>query len=580
MSETSLATVDAQGRIVALAPLGPAGSVGVGAPARQNPNLVSAVYAPDGTLKSRYEHPTDLVLGNLTCLGPRRGQTFSQAMSWGEVAALSEAEAVARLGWALEATGLVAAVPADAGVSTLRGRPGAVDTLPGWVRALADPRRRQSARAALVREVFYNDNAKLAHGDLRPDQRTALAALASSLGIAPAEVTLAQAGTAYLPHAAFTLATRQSRHGATEANYGLSLAAAGIVGRTPEESAALARLAAEVVGAPWSSQRLPWNTCVGASEFCRATCLVVAGSNTMGANAAEVIAPFRAKWWKTLLLRLDPAAAFRLMVGAMMEAAGYRLDPREPLRRTPPSDAESESALVAWRSNVYSDIPWEWLVPEFYAWADYHMPRLRFYDYTKIGLRHPRPSPNYHLVLSWAGDNDDDLVRWIARGGNVALVFFHHLAKFKGRNDVQMARVPLKRYKDKGAFSLPKSIVIAGAELPVLDATQNDARFLDPQGICAGLVWLPPISNAATEAAGRFRIAATREEFFAPEPEKKINRFAVPVQRVQTGDGGEAFIASVVPDQTPMVDGADAVQQQLVPLRARRNPRPNNRRTT
>lgn len=327
------------------------------------------------------------------------------------------------------------------------------------------------------------------------------------------------------------------------------------------------------MGAPWSSQRIAWNTCVGASEFCRATCLVVAGSNTMGGNAANVVAPFRAKWWKTLLLRLDPAAAFRLMVAAMMEAGGYLLGPAETLRRTPEDVASEADSLVAWRSNVYSDIPWEWMVPEFYAWAAGHLPRLRFYDYTKIGLRHPHPSPNYQLTLSWAGDNDDDLVRWIARGGNVALVFFHHLAKFAGRDDVQMARVPLKRYKDKGAFALPRSIVIAGMELPVLDATQNDARFLDPQGICAGLVWLPPVSNAATEAAGRFRIAATSEEFFSRTPTKKVNRFAVPVQRVQTGDGGEAFIASVVPDQTPMVDGADAVQQQLVPLRARRNGR-------
>jgi len=80
---------------------------------------------------------------------------------------------------------------------------------------------------------------------------------------------------------------------------------------------------------------------------------------------------------------------------------------------------------------------------------------VQFYDYTKVLGRKVAGIPNYHLTFSKADGNDSDVAKAIASGMNVAAVF------------------------DK----LPESYM----GKTVVDADEDDLRFLDPKGVVLGL---------------------------------------------------------------------------------------------
>jgi len=82
-------------------------------------------------------------------------------------------------------------------------------------------------------------------------------------------------------------------------------------------------------------------------------------------------------------------------------------------------------------------------------------PDVQFYDYTKVLGRKVSKYKNYHLTFSAADGNDADVAEAIKQGMNVAMVF------------------------DK----LPESYM--GRE--VINADEHDLRFLDKQGVIAGL---------------------------------------------------------------------------------------------
>jgi len=82
-------------------------------------------------------------------------------------------------------------------------------------------------------------------------------------------------------------------------------------------------------------------------------------------------------------------------------------------------------------------------------------PTVQFYDYTKVLGRKVAQYSNYHLTFSAADGNDADVARAIAQGYNIAMVF------------------------DK----LPEAYM----GLPVINADEDDLRFLDPKGSIAGL---------------------------------------------------------------------------------------------
>ena len=116
--------------------------------------------------------------------------------------------------------------------------------------------------------------------------------------------------------------------------------------------------------------------------------------------------------------------------------------------------AERLGLKPVFRLNGTSDLSWE-----KYTIHDKNLfelfPNVQFYDYTKVLGRKVSKYKNYHLTFSAADGNDADVAGAIAQGMNIAMVF------------------------DK----LPESFM----GLPVINADDTDLRFLDPQGVIAGL---------------------------------------------------------------------------------------------
>jgi len=106
------------------------------------------------------------------------------------------------------------------------------------------------------------------------------------------------------------------------------------------------------------------------------------------------------------------------------------------------------------RLNGTSDLAWEkYTINEHNLFELF--PDVQFYDYTKVLGRKVARYKNYHLTFSAADGNEGDVASAIAQGMNVAAVFDRLPATYMGR--------------------------------PVINADDTDLRFLDPQGVIAGL---------------------------------------------------------------------------------------------
>ena len=103
------------------------------------------------------------------------------------------------------------------------------------------------------------------------------------------------------------------------------------------------------------------------------------------------------------------------------------------------------------RLNGTSDIRWEMIPVLGVASIMDAFPMVQFYDYTKIPNRRDVPA-NYHLTFSRSETNHQDV---ILSQYNVAVVFDVLPATYLGR--------------------------------PVVDGTETDLRFLDPQNVVVGL---------------------------------------------------------------------------------------------
>ena len=119
-------------------------------------------------------------------------------------------------------------------------------------------------------------------------------------------------------------------------------------------------------------------------------------------------------------------------------------------------------------------------------------PNIQFYDYTKNWTRFNKPLPaNYHLTFSRSETNHGKAMELLRRGVNVAIVF------------------------DK----LPKTY--EGFE--VINADENDLRFLDKKGVICGLKY-----KGMTEKGGAEKNKAAFENGFvvkvsSPSPSKKVD---------------------------------------------------------
>jgi hypothetical protein len=124
--------------------------------------------------------------------------------------------------------------------------------------------------------------------------------------------------------------------------------------------------------------------------------------------------------------------------------------------------AKRQGMKAAVRLNGTSDLPWERLHPQLFA----DFPDISFFDYTKLRPRMHAflsrrlnagewPS-NYHLTFSGDGNLLKEAKEMLARGGNVALVFWPKFpTSWQGHQ--------------------------------VVNGDAHDARFLDPEGVVVGL---------------------------------------------------------------------------------------------
>lgn len=174
--------------------------------------------------------------------------------------------------------------------------------------------------------------------------------------------------------------------------------------------------------------------CPFASPACHAACLYSAGrgafSNVQRSRIAKTQAYFADK--VSFLANLDKDVS-----GLIAKAARQSMRP-------------------AVRLNGTSDIAWErtGIMERF--------PSVPFYDYTKNPLRYAqflagKLPKNYRLVFSRSETNEAQCLEFLAKGGNVSVVF---------------------------RKSLPK----AWKGFRVIDGDQTDLRFLDPKGVVVGLI--------------------------------------------------------------------------------------------
>jgi hypothetical protein len=118
--------------------------------------------------------------------------------------------------------------------------------------------------------------------------------------------------------------------------------------------------------------------------------------------------------------------------------------------------------------------------------AAFRNPSVVWYDYTKnpIRMHSQERGSNYHVTLSYSGENHGACYTRLRDGGNVAVVF----------DTPHGAPLPEKWHG-----------------FPVLDADTDDLRFLDPPGHVAGLRFKQSRNRAAAIArAGSFVVRTTQ----------------------------------------------------------------------
>lgn len=186
---------------------------------------------------------------------------------------------------------------------------------------------------------------------------------------------------------------------------------------------------------PADSSGLGVNLCPAASPGCKAACL-----NTAGRGVMSSVQLGRLR--KTKLFVQDRAEFLRQLQADLMT-----------LRKR----QERTGIRQAVRLNGTSDIAWEdrGIIQEF--------PDLMFYDYTKRPDRAIKSVSgswpmNYHLTFSRSEVNQRATTLVAENGVNVAVVF--------------------------SGDKLPER----WGGLPVIDGTEHDMRFLDPQRVVVGLL--------------------------------------------------------------------------------------------
>ncbi len=118
--------------------------------------------------------------------------------------------------------------------------------------------------------------------------------------------------------------------------------------------------------------------------------------------------------------------------------------------------ATKKNFTPVFRLNATSDIQWvKYKIPGTDKNIFETFPDIQFYDYSKIINKANLEIPNYHITFSRAENNEQDVIQAKGLGMSIAVVF----------------------------KKLPETYM----ELPVFDADDSDARFLDPKDHIIGL---------------------------------------------------------------------------------------------
>jgi len=253
------------------------------------------------------------------------------------------------------------------------------------------------------------------------------------------------------------------------------------------------------------------NSCVRATPECASSCLAFSGF-----NLSDDYNTMR-KYALMSALVHEPEAFVRMLMEAI---------------RLHQEDSVCHKTMPLVRLNVYSDLPWEVMVPGLFE----HFHDIQFYDYTKIGGR--VVPDNYDITFSYAGtpgnvDTMDDEIR--KHGRRVAIVFaatgmkrmyevtyktgratvtrrsgelkvLKALAKRHGTSVTHLGKVEIPRkvhfYKEvrgtgrpvEFAAKMPSTFI----GLPVIDGDESDMRPYDEAPSIVGLRWKPPRNQGIT----------------------------------------------------------------------------------
>lgn len=190
-----------------------------------------------------------------------------------------------------------------------------------------------------------------------------------------------------------------------------------------------------------------YETCAKRTAGCTAACLNTAGRGGMFKKGESTNVIQQARIRKTKLFFEDRVTFMAQLV------KDIELGIKQSLNK---------NLIPVFRLNGTSDIAWEkYSVTRdglVYKNIFEAFPNVRFYDYSKVLGRRINHIPNYHITFSAADGNGLDVVKAINEGYNVAVVF--------------------------GGKVLPTEYL----GRPVINADDNDLRFLDPKGVICGLV--------------------------------------------------------------------------------------------
>jgi hypothetical protein len=191
------------------------------------------------------------------------------------------------------------------------------------------------------------------------------------------------------------------------------------------------------------------NTCPKATAGCIAACLNTAGRGGMFKKGENTNVIQKARIRKTELFYNNRSVFFEQLV------ADIKLAQKQ---------AAKQDMVPVFRLNGTSDIAWEKYVVMvdglFYNNIFEAFPTVQFYDYTKILGRKVNNIANYHLTFSAADGNDSDVLKAIAQGYNIAVVF-----------------------GIKKGSPMPETYL----GMPVFNGDDSDLRFMDPSNVVVGL---------------------------------------------------------------------------------------------